>query len=257
MIMYMKALVIGLVAILMFANAYAQLQTIEVSTSRTVSLVFPSAVSHIDLGNKTIDARLVGPGSKVVLVKALETNFRGTNLTVVTAGDKVYKFDIQYCNSPGKEDWIIAPKAPAPKSYAATIMDNRRVINGVRDEKSGVIASLQGIYAHKDHLFFHIKVSNNTALSYDFAAIRFHLVNRKGSRRAAHQELVIAPESFEGAYTQVPVYGTSTFVAVLPKFTITRSRRLEINIIENSGERNLNLKVSSRKFSHTNLLPNL
>lgn len=237
-------------------NLWAQ-TTIDVSTSKTVSLSFAAPIAHVDLGSAQIGAKLVGPGSKVVLVKALEVPLLETNLTVITAGDEVYTFNIRYNSELGRDNILVEPQAPTIANYAASILNNNRRTVGVLSNRDGLYAQVQGIYVRDSLLFFHLKVSNTTALQYDIEAIRFLLVNKKKGRRMAQQERSIVPVAFQGNHAQVPEIGSTIMVAVLPKFTLSNNQQLHIELIERGGNRNLRLKVAPRKLARAIVVPAL
>lgn len=244
----MKALFILLLTFNFSLGSYAQ-HAIELSTDKTVSLSFPAQVSYVDLGSSQIDARLVGPGSKVVLVKALEKDFVPTNLTVVTSGDEVFSFTIGYHPNPVKDRIDIPAKVVTAASYAAGIMDNGRSAMGMVHNRDGLYAQVRGIYVLDSILFFHLKVANNTSLVYDIAAIRFLVKNKKSGKRVASQEQVIPVQSMEGAYRRVPHMGNAVMVAVLPKIALSHSQLLQIEVVEQYGSRNLQLKVPPHKLA--------
>lgn len=230
-------------------------QAVEVSTARTVSLSFPASVSYVDLGNTHIDARVVGPGSKVVLVKALEQEFAETNLTVVTVDDVVFSFRVKYHPSPANDKMNIPARGASASNYAAGIIDNGQRAVGMVHNKDGLYAQVQGIYVLDSMLFFHLKISNTTTLTYDIAALRFMVTNAKGGKRTASQQRLLHIKTLEGAYKQVPRLGIAVMVAVLPKIALPHNLRLQIEIIEQDGGRNLRLVVPPRKLAKAILLP--
>lgn len=250
----MKAVMLLLLIALMNMEVRAQ-QAVEVSTTRTVSLSFPASVSYVDLGNTHIDARVVGPGSKVVLVKALEQEFAETNLTVVTVDDAVFSFRLKYHPSPANDMLDISARGASVSNYAAGIMDNGRRAVGMVHNKDGLYAQVQGIYVLDSMLFFHLKISNTTSLAYDVAALRFMVTNAKGGKRIANQQRPLPIKALEGAYKQVPQLGYALMVAVLPKIALPHNLRLQIEIIEQDGGRNLRMVVPPRKLAKAILLP--
>lgn len=235
----------------------AQTADIHVSTERTLSITFPVSVSHIDLGSTSINARLVGPGSRIVLVKGVERDFEKTNLTVVTTNNEVYTFNVAFTEAPMQDAITVGEKTAAPAQYAATILDNGRRLLGVNDASGGVYGQLRGIYVRDSIVYLHLKLDNATAIGYEVAAIRFVLLNKQGIKRKAQQEITLTPISFHGNNQKVAPHGNTTFVSVLPKFSLAGRRRLQIQILERSGERNLELTVPARQLSKAVSLPSL
>lgn len=250
----MKNLLILLLILFGSSNVKAQ-KLIGVNAGKTVSLSFPAPVSYVDLGSAFIDAKLVGPGSKVVLIKALEQNFEATNLTVVTSDDAVFSFQVQYDPDPVTYHMEIPAKGATAASYAAGIMDNGRRAVGMMHGREGLFAQVQGIYVLDSLLFFHLKVANNTALSYDIATIRFLIVNKKSRKQVASQRRPVPIQHLEGAYDRVPQMGTAVIVAVLPKIALSHDHRLHIELVEQEGSRNLRLHIPPRKLAGAIRLP--
>lgn len=248
---------VTLAVVLFSLRLWAQAVDLHVSTERTLSITFPVAISHIDLGSPSIDARLVGPGSRIVLVKGVERGFKKTNLTVVTAKNEVYTFNVVFAETPVQDALTVAEESAAPAQYAATILDNGRRLLGVNAASGGVYGQLRGIYVRDSIVYLHLKLDNVTDIGYEVAAIRFVLLNKRGIKRRAQQEITLSPISFHGNNQTVAPHGNTTFVGVLPKFSLAGKRRLHIQIMERNGERNLELIVPARQLSKAVSLPSL
>src|SRR5437763_6790376 len=67
---------------------------IEVTCNKTLSLVFPDPVTHIDRGTADLLVQSVQEARNIVLVKARHPFFYETNLTVVTSQGRIYAFKI-------------------------------------------------------------------------------------------------------------------------------------------------------------------
>nr|GFB46180.1 hypothetical protein [Tanacetum cinerariifolium] len=71
-----------------------------VSDQKTTHLVFPQAVTYVDLGSSGIIAAKATGSENIVRVKAAGAGFGETNMTVLTAGGKLYTFVVNYQRSP-------------------------------------------------------------------------------------------------------------------------------------------------------------
>ncbi|TDN39857.1 conjugative transposon protein TraN [Hymenobacter sp. UV11] len=83
-------------------TAASKLATVNlfVSDVKTTHLVFPQPVTYVDLGSSGIIAAKATGSENIVRVKAATSGFGETNMTVLTAGGKLYTFVVNYQRSP-------------------------------------------------------------------------------------------------------------------------------------------------------------
>ncbi|RZJ57555.1 MAG: DUF4138 domain-containing protein [Hymenobacter sp.] len=67
-----------------------------VGFQKTTHLIFPYAVSYVDLGNGGIIADKARGAENIVKVKASQQGFPETNMTVVTTDGRLYSFLVNY-----------------------------------------------------------------------------------------------------------------------------------------------------------------
>src|SRR5680860_723621 len=76
---------------------------LEVTYDKTVHLIFPSAISYIDLGSSNIIAGKADGAENVVRVKAAIKDFKEeTNFSVITDEGSFYSFIVNYSENPAK-----------------------------------------------------------------------------------------------------------------------------------------------------------
>lgn len=71
-----------------------------VGFQKTTHLIFPYAVSYVDLGNGGIIADKAQGAENIVKVKASQQGFPQTNMTVVTTDGRLYSFIVDYDANP-------------------------------------------------------------------------------------------------------------------------------------------------------------
>lgn len=71
-----------------------------VSNLKTTHLVFPQPVTYVDLGSTGIIAAKATGAENIVRVKAAGAGFGETNMTVLTAGGRLYTFVVNYRRNP-------------------------------------------------------------------------------------------------------------------------------------------------------------
>lgn len=104
---------------------------------------------------------------------------------------------------------------------------------------------VRGIYTRGKALFFSLKLVNRSALDYDIDSIRFFVAEKqKGGH--AFRRLRELPSVFTYDSTRLlPGHGRMTCVIVIPRTTLSRHRRLQIEVLEKSGGRKLLVQAAN------------
>lgn len=242
----------------LLVSAMAQTSSLSISTDKTTSLVFPFSIRHVDRGTKDILVQQVKEADNILLVKASAKNFSETNLSVVTEDGSVYSFLINYEEKPAT--WVYnlpENKKASMATYANSILDNPKTINGMKDKKWDMIAKVIGIYIKENILYYQLELSNESPIDYDIDLLRFYIKDKKKSKRTAIQETELKPLCIVGNRTQVQANQQNILVVALEKFTIPDAKYLTIQVMEKNGGRHLALKVSNKKIIQAITLPDL
>ena len=76
---------------------------LEVTFSKTVHIIFPSAIRYVDLGSADLLAAKADGAENVLRVKAALRDFsRESNLAVITEDGAYYTFNVKYADEPVK-----------------------------------------------------------------------------------------------------------------------------------------------------------
>ena len=76
---------------------------LEVTFSKTVHVIFPSAIRYVDLGSSDLLAAKADGTENVLRVKAALRDFsRESNLSVITEDGAYYSFNVKYADEPVK-----------------------------------------------------------------------------------------------------------------------------------------------------------
>lgn len=74
---------------------------LEVTFSKTVHIIFPSAIRYVDLGSADLLAAKADGAENVLRVKAALRDFsRESNLAVITEDGSYYTFNVKYADEP-------------------------------------------------------------------------------------------------------------------------------------------------------------
>lgn len=104
---------------------------------------------------------------------------------------------------------------------------------------------VRGIYTRSTALFFVLQLINRSPLDYAIDSIRFRTGEKsKGSRDLLGLQELPPIYLFDSA-TLVRGYSRLTRVIVLPRFTLGRHRRLQLEVLERNGQRRLQVRMAN------------
>ena len=237
---------------------------IGVGFQKTTHLVFPYAVTYVDLGNAGIIADKAQGAENIVKLKANQPGFPQTNMTVVTADGRLYSFLVDYEANPRVLNYNLttgaadaSPVMPLAlftnlsmtqtemENYARTVLKKKKMLRA-REMKDDITLALQGLYT-KDELFFlPLYLANKSNISYDVDFIKFYIRDKKVTKRTAIQESELAPLFiYQAGQTTIPGPGKLEQVYVLRKFTIPDDKNLVVEMFERGGGRHLTFNVTN------------
>jgi len=245
---------------------------LEVTFSKTVHIIFPSAIRYVDLGSADLLAAKADGAENVLRVKAALRDFsRESNLAVITEDGSYYTFNVKYADEPVKlsvemTDFIHDGEAVNRPNNAMEIYmrelgsespllvklimksiykNNDREIKHIGSKRFGIQYTLKGIYTHNGLLYFHIQLKNSSNVPFDVDYITFKIVDKKVAKRTAIQEQVIMPLRAHNNLTLIGGKRTERVVFTLPKFTIPDDKHLVIELNEKEGGRHQSFTVEN------------
>ncbi len=254
----MKQLMCLICGCWIFVSAIAQSSSLQISTDKTTSLIFPFPIRHVDRGTKDVLVQPIKEAENILLVKAASAKFPETNLSVVTGDGSVYSFKVVYADQP--ENWVYnlpELKKTTIATYANGILDNHRTMWGMRDRKWDMNASVTGIYIKENVMYFQILLCNHSPIDYDIDLLKFYIRDKKKSKRTAAQENELIPLHISGNSRQVKACDFSMIVVALEKFTIPDAKYFAIQLMEKNGGRHLLMKVNNNRIIKAIPLPDL
>jgi len=243
---------------------------LEVTFSKTVHIIFPSAIRYVDLGSADLLAAKADGAENVLRVKAALRDFsRESNLAVITEDGAYYTFNVKYADEPVKlsvemTDFIHDGEAVNRPNNAMEIYmrelgsespllvklimksiykNDNREIKHIGSKRFGIQYTLKGIYTHNGLLYFHMQLKNSSNVPFDVDYITFKIVDKKVAKRTAIQEQVIVPLRAHNNLTLIGGKRTERVVFTLPKFTIPDDKHLIIELNEKEGGRHQSFTV--------------
>ncbi len=245
---------------------------LEVTFSKTVHIIFPSAIRYVDLGSADLMAAKADGAENVLRVKAALRDFSTeSNLAVITEDGAYYTFNVKYADEPVKlsiemTDFIHDGEAVNRPNNAMEIYmrelgsespllvklimksiykNNDREIKHIGSKRFGIQYTLKGIYTHNGLLYFHTQLKNSSNVPFDVDYITFKIVDKKVAKRTAIQEQVIMPLRAHNYLILVGGKKTERSVFTLPKFTIPDDKMLVISLNEKEGGRHQSFIVEN------------
>lgn len=245
---------------------------LEITFSKTVHIIFPSAIRYVDLGSADLLAAKADGAENVLRVKAALRDFRReSNLAVITEDGAYYTFNVKYADEPVKlsvemtnfihdgeavnrpnnamEIYMRELGSESPllvKLIMKSIYKNdNREIKHIGSKRFGIQYTLKGIYTHNGLLYFHMQLKNSSNVPFDVDYITFKIVDKKLAKRTAIQEQVIMPLRAHNNLTIIGGKQMERVVFTLPKFTIPDDKHLLIELNEKEGGRHQSFIVEN------------
>ncbi|WP_223654528.1 conjugative transposon protein TraN [Hymenobacter psoromatis] len=236
-----------------------------VGFQKTTHLIFPYAVSYVDLGNGGIIADKAQGAENIVKVKASQQGFPQTNMTVVTTDGRLYSFIVDYDANPRVLNYNLAAtdvstsSAVVPlahlsnssvtqsdlENYSKEVLEKRKGPH-VREQKDNITLAMQGLYTEDDMFFFPLHLANSSNIGYDVDFIKFYIRDKKVAKRTALQESELTPVFvYNARQTTIPGPGQVDQVYALHKFTIPDDKNLVVEMFEKGGGRQLSFVVGN------------
>lgn len=235
-------------------------QRIYITVNKTSNIVFPYAIKSIDRGSKDVLVQKASGVENVLQLKAAMAEMPETNLTVITADGAFFSYLLNYSENPASLNLRVSPSASlqpvavfegqltsdVTAVHAATVNAKQRVLRKIRDENYGVAIDLKGLYIREGVFYFQLALINNSTVPYDVQQLRFYIRDKKRSRRTASQETELQPKYVAGNATSITGNAAQSVTMALSKFTIPDKKYLVIQMMEQNGGRNLELKISNK-----------
>ena len=253
---------------------------ISVGFDKTTHILFPYAISYVDLGSSEIIADKAADVQNLLRIKANVKNFKETNISVVTSDGRFYSFVLNYAENPtvlsydltktntfeqsafklknadGTESKILFEGVRMNEQeisyYAMKIAEKKKSIKHIGKTENDISFNLQGLYVRDNVLFFHTLIANESQINYDIDFIRFFIKDKIIAKRTAMQELEVKPIKVLNGDINVVVGGESVNkIFCLQKFTIPDDKVLEVEMYERGGGRHIIFTVNNDAINHS------
>lgn len=235
---------------------------LTITYGKTTNLIFPYAIKSVDKGSKDVLARMAKGVENILQIKAARQGFDETNLTVVTADARLYSYVLNYSSNPPELNIKMGggsnyPSSDALFSYktdneakvydlAEKLILKKPLLKNIRVHRDEVALSLSGVYIKGDKLYLQMALENSSNLDYNIESLRFFIRDLKQAKRTASQENEIKPLERSGNSEIIRGSSAQSIIIVLPKFTIPDQKAFYVQLMEQNGGRNLELRIKNK-----------
>lgn len=265
---------ISIITISAFAQDIKNTETnnLQLSYTKTTSIVFPYAVKSVDRGSQDILVQKAKGVENILLLKAARQNFVQTNLTVITADGKLYGFVLNFdetcptlnllaqnfTNYDKDVQFSLENKNQKEiEQYALLSLSKKKKAIGLKTSRFCIRLQVTGIFIHQDVMYFRVLLGNNSRINYDIDQLRFFICDQKKSRRTASQEIEILPLFATSNNSKISDQSEMSLVFAITKFTIPQKKLLKLQLIEENGGRHLELNIKNSDLINLEILSNL
>ena len=249
-----------------------EFKNLQIGYSKTTSIVFPYAIKSIDKGSLDVLMQKAKGVENILLVKAAKENFNQTNLTVVTADNRLYVFVLNYdescpdLNIKADNTAVVSgnilfsmenDNQKKIEQYAGLALSKKKKLEGLKRSRFEMKLDVTGIFIHQDVLYFRLLLGNNSKINYEIDQLRFFIRDRKKSKRTASQEIEVMPLYTTSASSVIPDKSEVNIVYAVSKFTIPEKKYLTIQLIEKNGGRHIEIDVKNNDLINLDVLNSL
>ncbi|MFR9611503.1 MAG: conjugative transposon protein TraN [Rikenellaceae bacterium] len=248
---------------------------LEVAFDKTTHILFPDAVTYVDLGSANIIAGKADGAENVVRVKSASNGFTdNTNMSVITDNGNFYTFEVRYDNHPrtlnvemvdfihdgnsvnrpnnALDIYLKNLGKDSPRTVQVVMKsiydDNKYRIRDIGDHNIRIEYLLKSIYTHDGLIYLHTELSNNSHIPFDVDFVTMKIVDKRVAKRTAMQEQIITPLRAYNYITRVNGRKSERTVFALERFTIPDNKQLIIELHEKNGGRHQSFRVKGKEL---------
>ena len=248
------------------ASAQA-LDTLFISTTQVVHLRFASELKYVNLGNKSIVAKIVDGSKDYVAVKAREPFDICTSMSCLESTGAMHTFLVAYREHPARLDIDtrtpsrtagsagtsataeVRPSAPADTSFSFSAQSFENITAMPKElyhlgaKGYGIELFCDNLLVKDDILFVVFTLKNGSSVSYILSDPRFSIESKRRTKRGLQYEKAIFPKQSYGLGVTAPD-SVSRPVFTFDKVTLTRGQVLRVYFYERGGSRNFCITLS-------------
>lgn len=132
------------------------------------------------------------------------------------------------------------------------LVQRKQSFKNLQKRYEGIELSIKNIVFDKEELYFVLQIKNTSTLDYDLNFLEISIQTKQKGKKKSLQRIYQKPLFVYNRPTRIAENETVRMVYVLPKFSLSNDRIVVIELNENNGERNLELKASHKYINNPN-----
>ena len=201
-----------------------------------------------------------------------------SNLLVVSSNGSVFSYIVKYKNQLDQLNYFVLTsdtignekpvareksvknnalvKGKDKDSYyekiCSYLVERKQKIGRLKKRNQDIVLSIENIVFDKEELYFVIQIENKSSLDYDLNFLDFGIETRKKGKKKSSQTIYQEPVFRYSMPARIIEGETERLVYVLPKFSLGDDRRVILELNEENGGRNIELKVPHKYINNPN-----
>ena len=248
-------------------GAFAQTDTLWISTSFTTHIIFATDVTYADLSNnKIVAAKIVEQNRNILAVKARCPFEESTSISALEANGTMHTYIVRYDESP--KTLIINHRTPTRNDSHSgemrkNVTSNRQSDAPTLSEMSSgkqrifhigakaydITALCENIVSYSDITYITLSITNKSGVSYDIKDATFVLESKKRGKRSVVIEKTIFPEGRHGSLN-CQVGDKAKMAYSFKKITLSNDQVLKIYLYEHGGQRILEMTINPKDINN-------
>ncbi|NDV83441.1 conjugative transposon protein TraN [Bacteroides sp. 51] len=244
---------------------------LSVNDNQQMHLIFSSKIIYVDFGTTDVEVIKASGVDNILAIRASGKFSNETNVSVVTADNKFYTFNLSFSDHPGQLSFIVDPDVSNVNPRIA-LLDNKELNSVQRDllrdqvnarfqslnkenkDFAGIRFSITNVFVDGDILIFKFKIINYSNIDYVPDFVRFYIQDSKIRKKTAIQQIEQIPLFFFDLPERILAHETKTFSVALNKFTIPDKKKLIVEMQEFGGGRHFYHKVKNNLIINAEIL---
>ncbi|MBO5017156.1 MAG: DUF4138 domain-containing protein [Bacteroidaceae bacterium] len=247
-------------------GAFAQTDTLWISSSYTTHIIFATDVTYADLSNnRIVAAKIVEQNRNILAVKARCPFEESTSISALEANGTMHTYIVRYDEDP--KTLIINHRTPSENKAEGTelrknVTSNRQsdaptlsqmssslqALYHIGAREYGITALCENIVSYSDITYLTLSITNKSGVSYDIKDATFVLESKKRSKRSVIIEKTIFPEGRHGSLN-CPVGKKAKMAYSFKKITLSKDQVLKVYLYEHGGQRNLEMTIDTNDIN--------
>jgi len=249
--------------LLVVVKGFAQMScdTLKISGTYTIHVVFPSEIKYVEITRKVINAKLVENSRNILALRASAPFDNITTISVLESSGQLHTFLVENVSVPKKliYDYRSPSTIKTEGNFAETRIMSR---SGLQFSEKSLLQRPQGLYHLGDRrdriqfycenifiyggeTYFVFSLKNHSNIRYECKDFSFAIENGKGAKRELQTSKTLAPDNRFGTIAVDPGAVKRIWYRV-PKFTLDKGLVLNVTAYETAGSRNLSLQIAAK-----------